>query len=133
MRNLTKEFRHTLSHLETLCAFAERYDKGLEGLSALSEAQVAVRHTVEALNKLETALDTITDIYSDTESYVLMTMTTTNPKSLTGLILADYERALTASCILDSMKNEHDFFSQKGLEELLVCLQAGLTPERLEF
>lgn len=133
MKNIAEEFRHTLSHLDTLCAFAKRYDKGLKGLSALSEVQVAVRHTMEALDKLEVALDILTDIYSDTESYVLVTTTTANPKSLTGLILADYERALTASCILDSMKNEHDFFSQKGLEELLICLQAGLIPETSEF
>ena len=131
MRNLTKEFRHTLSHLETLCTFAERYDKGLEGISALIEAQTAVLHTVKALDRLEAAFTTFAEAYSDIESYSLMI--TASPKELTGLIIADYERALMASCILDSMKNEHDFFSQKGLEELLICLQAGLIPERLEF
>lgn len=129
----THDIRRTLTHLDTLCAFLERYDRGLEGAVAIDKTKAAIHDTLKALDKLDTAFNILADVYSDAESYVLMAITTVNPKSLTGLILADYERALTASCILDSMKNEHDFFSQKGLEELLICLQAGLTPERLEF
>ena len=131
MKNIAEEFRHTLSHLDTLCTFAKKYDKDLKGISALIEAQTAVLHTMKALDRLEAAFNTFADIYSDIESYSLVI--TTNPKNLTGLILADYERALMASCILDSMKNEHAFFSQRGLEELLICLQSGLVAETSEF
>ena len=131
MKNIAEEFRHTLSHLDTLCAFAKKYDKGLKGLSALSEAQAAVLHTAKALDRLEAAFSTLADVYSDVESYSVMI--TANPKSLTGLILTNYERALMASCILDSMKSEHAFFSQRGLEEVLICLQSGLVTETSEF
>ena len=131
MKNIAEEFRHTLSHLDTLCAFAKKYDKGLKGISALSEAQAAVLHTVKALDRLETAFSTLAEVYNDVESYSLVI--TTNPKDLTGLILADYERALMALCILNSMKNEHAFFSQRGLEKLLICLQSGLVAETSEF
>lgn len=125
----TQDIRSTLTHLSTLCDFLERYDRGLEGLAAIDKTKAAIHDTLKALDKLDTAFSILANTHSDVESHAVMAVG--NPKRMTGIILTDYERGLRMSCILDEMKNEHIFFSQKGVEELLNCLQVGLDPEPL--